>query len=108
MRFSLYAESDFVLATNRSLTANNTVDAGAPILYSGETVATPNNTSGTPSLGMNDYIDNHLAPAIQQWEDQIPAGSSPETIYLAMTIYSNVSTRQLPLVIYAELDLPTD
>ena len=108
LRFSLYAESSFVLAKNDDLNANNTVDAGAPILYSGETVATPTNTSGTPPLAMDDYLDNHLAPAIQDWENQIPEGSSPETIFLAMTIYSNVSTTQLPLVIYSELDLPAD
>lgn len=108
LRFSLYAESSFTLATNSDMPVNNTVDAGAPILYSGETVATPNNSTGKPELGMNDYIDNHLAPAIENWEQQTATGSASENVYLAMTIYSNVSSQQLPLVIYSELDLPID
>jgi hypothetical protein len=112
LKFDLFAKAQFTLAVNASIpnssTLSNQVNTNLPLLLSKEDVATPSNTSGDPSLSMDDYIKTYLAPAIQGELDKLSAGTVNDEILLQMTLFANVSNTQLPLVVYTQLALPVD
>jgi hypothetical protein len=112
LKFDLFAKAQFTLAVNASIpnssTLSNQVNTNLPLLLSKEDVATPSNTSGDPSLSMDDYIKTYLAPAIQGELDKLSTGTVNDEILLQMTLFANVSNTQLPLVVYTQLALPVD
>ncbi|KAA3633972.1 MAG: hypothetical protein DWQ02_12205, partial [Bacteroidetes bacterium] len=92
VKFSLSIETKFPLASQNS---GSVISARTPVLFSSEQVM--ESGAVAPSIELSKYIDNLVSG--------IPKPKKNQQYFLVMTIFANISSGQLPLVIYSEIDL---
>lgn len=106
LQFTLEVGAEFLMSSNTSDPANQTLVSKTPILFSQTAVATPSNDSGTPDTTLEDY-ECSLVNQILTWHDGISSdsGSATQMLYLSFTLFADVSESKLPLLRIRELQI---